>query len=131
MSRRWRGVDIASLRRSRSLMDQPSSVQPRCPIRSRRFRRAPGRLAGICLSPDGSKIAYPSEREGGVAYVIPAIGGEPALIAPGGRNPRYSPDGRWIAYWVGRVPVSAPESDASGIVFVISASGGEPRRVGL
>jgi eukaryotic-like serine/threonine-protein kinase len=54
------------------------------------------------ISADGTKVAFRSERQGGGIYVIPALGGEPLLIAPGGRNPRFSPDGRRIAYWTGR-----------------------------
>ena len=82
------------------------------------------------FSPDGSTIVYRSERDGGGIFVIPTIGGEPMRIAPGGRNPRFSPNGKWIAYWVGRVKDSAPEANGLGIVLVIPASGGEPKRVG-
>jgi len=53
------------------------------------------------FSPDGSTIAFRSERNGGGIYMIPTLGGEPRLIAPEGRRPRFSPDGKWIAYWVG------------------------------
>ena len=50
------------------------------------------------------------------------------LLAPGGRNPQFSPDGRFIAYWEGRelggyLPGSAR-------VFVVEAGGGQPRQVG-
>jgi Tol biopolymer transport system component/DNA-binding winged helix-turn-helix (wHTH) protein len=70
------------------------------------------------FSPDSTRIAFRSKKDGGGIYVMPVIGGEPSRIAPFGRSPRFSPDGRWIAYW-------------SGGVYVISASGGEPRRLGL
>ena len=54
------------------------------------------------FSPDGSRIAFRSDRDGGGIYTISALGGgEPRLLAPGGRAPRYSPDGSRIAYYIG------------------------------
>jgi Tol biopolymer transport system component/predicted Ser/Thr protein kinase len=78
------------------------------------------------ISPDGTKVAYRSERDGGGIYVIPTLGGEPLLIAPGGRNPKFSPDGRYIAYWTGRESGYRP---GSARVFVIEAGGGQAREV--
>ncbi|SPF34922.1 putative Mitogen-activated protein kinase kinase kinase [Candidatus Sulfopaludibacter sp. SbA4] len=80
------------------------------------------------ISPDGTRIAFRSERSPAGVYVVPALGGEEVLLAPGGRNPRFSPDGKWIAYWEGRelggyLPGSAR-------VFVVEAGGGQPRQVG-
>jgi len=41
------------------------------------------------ISPDGTRIAFRSERSPAGAYVVPALGGEEVLLAPGGRNPRF------------------------------------------
>jgi Tol biopolymer transport system component len=49
------------------------------------------------------------------------------LLVPGGRNPRFSPDGRWIAYWKGRADGSL--SPGSTAVFMVEAGGGQPRPI--
>ncbi len=49
------------------------------------------------FSPDGSKIVFRSNRDGGI-YEIPAFGGEARLVAKDGLNPKYSPDGSQVAY---------------------------------
>src|SRR5262249_50616743 len=54
------------------------------------------------FSPDGTTVAFRSERDGGAVFSMPVLGGtEKRLLAKSGRNPAYSPDGRWLAYWVG------------------------------
>ena len=54
------------------------------------------------FSPDGKEIAFRSDRDGGGIYLIDAlaVGGEPRRIADRGILPKFSPDGRWIAYFV-------------------------------
>jgi Tol biopolymer transport system component/predicted Ser/Thr protein kinase len=74
------------------------------------------------FSPDGSRIAFRSERDGGGIYLIPVLGGEPRLVVRNGRDPRISPDGRWIAYWVGQT-----SSSFTGNVFVVETRGGAPK----
>ena len=52
------------------------------------------------FSPDGGKIMFRSEREGGGVYLISALAGAELRIAAQGREPRFSPDGKRIAYSV-------------------------------
>jgi Tol biopolymer transport system component len=78
------------------------------------------------FSPDGTRIAFRSEKDGGGIYVVPSFGGTPALLAPLGRNPRFSPDGHWVAYSIGGGEVSNP--GAAG-VFIVDSGGGAPRAI--
>jgi eukaryotic-like serine/threonine-protein kinase len=77
------------------------------------------------FSPDGSKIAFHSEREGGGIYVMSTLGGEERLIASPGQNPFFSPDGKWIAYSVGYWPgYGALPSE----IYMVASGGGPPKR---
>jgi Tol biopolymer transport system component len=78
------------------------------------------------FSPDGTMIAFRSEKDGGGIYLVPSLGGSPVLLAPRGRNPRFSPDGRWVAYSVGGQAVSNPGSAG---VFIVNSGGGIPRAI--
>ena len=80
------------------------------------------------FSPDGSRIVFRSSRDGGGIYEMPALGGDGRLIAKDGFNPRFSPDGSQVAYWVGPESV-ATSVPGSGAVWVVSVAGGQPRRV--
>ena len=74
------------------------------------------------FSPDSSRIVFRSERDGGGVYVVPALGGAERRLAPLGRSPRFSPDGKWIAYWVGDQSYFAHKQ-----IFVVPSTGGQPR----
>jgi len=78
------------------------------------------------FSPDGSQIAFSSERDGGGIYLIDALGtGGARRIADRGLLPKFSPDGRWIAYHV--LPASLELGQYK--TYLVSPKGGEPRRV--
>ena len=81
------------------------------------------------FSPDGSKIVFRSNRDGGGIYEIPAFGGDVRLLARDGRNPKFSPDGSQVAYWVGSEGVTSVVP-GGGAVWVVPVAGGQPQRVG-
>jgi eukaryotic-like serine/threonine-protein kinase len=85
------------------------------------------------FSPDGSQIVFRSDREGGGIYLISTLGGtEERLVAPLGRNPRFSPHGGLIAYWTGHIqsrPLGAQASAAAGGLYVVRSTVGRPRKV--
>jgi Tol biopolymer transport system component len=61
-------------------------------------------------------------------YVIPAIGGEVTLIAKGGCDPRFSPDGRWIVYWQ-PIMMAAPFVANAGTIYLVPSAGGPSHAV--
>jgi Tol biopolymer transport system component/predicted Ser/Thr protein kinase len=73
------------------------------------------------FSPDGSKIVFVSERNGGGIYEIDSLGGAGRKIANHGLMPRFSPDGSTIAYIVSSANVHR------GKIYLIGANGGTPR----
>ncbi|HLJ17400.1 MAG TPA: winged helix-turn-helix domain-containing protein [Bryobacteraceae bacterium] len=81
------------------------------------------------FSADGTRIVFQSNRNGGGIYEVPALGGEARLLARGGLNPKYSPDGSLVAYWVGTAAIDV-DVPGSGAVWVVPVSGATPRRIG-
>ena len=49
-------------------------------------------------SPDGSTIAFRSDRDGGGIYLVPALGGMARRLVDGAGHPSWSPAGREIRY---------------------------------
>src|SRR5207244_12307649 len=86
----------------------------------RRLTTSPAEDVDRSLAPDGSAVVFRSERDGGGVYIVDVAGGEERLLARNGRNPRFSPDGRTIAYWIG----DNDATTASGQLFLLSLADG-------
>jgi Tol biopolymer transport system component/DNA-binding winged helix-turn-helix (wHTH) protein len=80
------------------------------------------------FSPDGNRLVYRSNRDGGGIYEIPAFGGQARLLASDGLDPKYSPDGKEVAYWVGSANI-AHAVPGNGAIWVVPIAGGHPRQV--
>lgn len=81
------------------------------------------------FSPDGTEIVF--SRHGAGLFAIGALGGAARLIAHAewARTPRFSPDGRWIAYWTGfpATVVAGGIPGALASISVVPSDGGPPR----
>jgi len=86
---------------------------------------------GPDYSPDGHKIVFASNRSGGFGiWVCDSDGANPTQLIDRGPyltgTPRWSPDGRWIAF-DSRSNDAGRDSNAD--IYVVSAEGGQPRRL--
>ncbi len=79
------------------------------------------------FSRDGTQLVYRSEESGGGLYTVSIFGGKPRLLAFGGRDPSFSPDGQWLAFWVGNPGHSLLPGSAQA--FVIPTAGGAARPI--
>ena len=80
------------------------------------------------FSPDGSQIAFRSEREGGGIFVMGATGESVRRLTAGGYNPTWSPDGREVAFSTAIIqPLWPYARDARGQLFALTVSSGEKR----
>jgi len=97
------------------------------------------RPAQPTLSPDGAQAcvsvtSYDMKDNKGRAslWLLSAFGGEPRRLTTMGEKdgePRWSPDGRWIAFVAKRPAVGADEGDDEPQVYLIAPDGGEARRL--
>jgi eukaryotic-like serine/threonine-protein kinase len=74
------------------------------------------------FSPDGLKIVFRSERDGGGLYIVDTLGGEARRIVDRGHSPRFSPDGSYISY----VDVPAALNPALNRMYLVAPQGGVP-----
>jgi serine/threonine protein kinase len=75
------------------------------------------------LASDGQRIAFQSERTVPGIFVVSTLGGDARPIAAGGKRPRFSPDGKWIAFWIGGIGADFVGSGGSRVVIVPSNGG--------
>ena len=80
------------------------------------------------FSADGTQVAFRSERADGGIYIAPALGGDARELVPQGHQPLFSPDGRWLMYWIGPEPSDPAWRETR--LFIQPMSGGAPTQVG-
>ena len=91
------------------------------PMRTIEFDTDEGTWMNLDISPDGKTIVF--ELLGDI-YAVPATGGDAALLAGGrawDRQPRFSPDGQWIAY--------ASDKDGTSNLWIMRADGTEAKQL--
>ena len=97
------------------------------------------RPAQPTLSPDGAQAcvsvtSYDMKENVGRSslWLLSAFGGEPRRLTSSGEKdaePRWSPDGRWIAFVAKRPAVGTEKGDEEAQVYLIAPDGGEARRL--
>ncbi|HEX4334032.1 MAG TPA: S9 family peptidase [Usitatibacter sp.] len=97
------------------------------------------RPAQPTLSPDGamacvSVTAYDMQENKGTSslWLLSAFGGEPRQLTTAGEKdaePRWSPDGRWIAFVAKRAGAAGEKPDEEAQIWLIAPDGGEARRL--
>lgn len=89
-------------------------------------------VSDVQLSPDGTRVAYvltsidaEKDEYRSSIWVVPTDGGEPMQFTRGAKHdtaPRWSPDGRWLAFLSDR-------EDRQPQLYLMLVNGGEPRRL--
>ncbi|MEX2261747.1 MAG: protein kinase [Bryobacteraceae bacterium] len=81
------------------------------------------------FSPDGEKIAFRSDRDGGGIFVMGATGESLRRLTGEGYNPSWSPTGREIVYSTEQVIRPEARSGARGQLWIVSVDTAEKRRL--
>jgi dipeptidyl aminopeptidase/acylaminoacyl peptidase len=89
------------------------------------------RVSDPQVSPDGKSVAYvvteplkAENRTNSDIWLVPLVGGEPRQLThspKGDAHPRWSPNGKWIAFESNR--------DGQSQIWIMPVSGGEPRKL--
>jgi serine/threonine protein kinase len=80
------------------------------------------------FSPDGERIAFSSQRDGGGIFVMGATGESPKKITSDGAHPSWSPDGRKVVY--STEPVVSPYwRSTTARLWVVDVATGDRKRL--
>ena len=80
------------------------------------------------FSPDGQRIAFRSERDGGGVYVMNANGESPVRVSDFGYSPSWSPDGAQILVGTEKIPQPSTRPTKSQL-WMIDLKSGQRQRV--
>ncbi len=80
-------------------------------------------------SPDGARIAFRSERQGGGIFVMGATGESARLLTNKGYHPAWSPDGVWIAFCDQNIADPSERRLETGIVWLVEVATGARRQL--
>ena len=81
------------------------------------------------FSPDGERIAFRSDRDGGGIFVMGRTGEAVRRVTRGGFRPSWSPDGADLVYATGNVDLNPLNTDGYSELRVVRLSSGEQKRV--
>lgn len=88
-----------------------------------------GDNAQPAFSPDGERIAFRGQRQGGGLFVMGRTGELVRRVSEAGHNPSWSPDGKWLTYSTnpaGDLPSAHP---GGAELWIINIETGEKRRL--
>jgi eukaryotic-like serine/threonine-protein kinase len=80
------------------------------------------------FSPDGTRIAFRSERDGGGVYVMNANGESPVRVSDFGYSPSWSPDGTEILVGTEKIPQPSTRPTKSQL-WMIDLKSGQRQRI--
>jgi eukaryotic-like serine/threonine-protein kinase len=82
------------------------------------------------FSPDGERIAFRSERDGGGIFVMGRTGEAPRRVTRTGYHPTWSPDGSRLAYTTRTVDLNPQNSVGESEVWTVDVRSGATSRLG-
>jgi eukaryotic-like serine/threonine-protein kinase len=81
------------------------------------------------FSPDGERIAFRSNRDGGGIFVMGRTGESVRRVTRSGFRPTWSPDGSTIAYASQNVEINPQNTQGTSELWLANVSSGEQRRL--
>jgi eukaryotic-like serine/threonine-protein kinase len=93
-------------------------------------RDADSRNIQPAFSPDGSRIAFQSSRDGGGIFIMGATGESIRRVTTHGFHPAWSPDGKQIAFATALVMFNPESRGMNSALEIVSVDGGQVRTFG-